>query len=71
MARDGESGAVSLLLLIETDGSVADVLVVCSTHDRLAKLAAAAARQNRYSPARVGDRTLRSLAMLPYAYTVD
>lgn len=70
MVRDGDSGAVLLLLLIEADGSVADVLVVCSTHNRLAGLAATAARQNRYSPARLEGRGLRSVALLPYAYSV-
>jgi len=69
MIRDGVSGAATVLLLIDTDGRVGDALVICSTHDRFAKLAQIAARQNRYSPARVGDRALRSAAILPYAYT--
>lgn len=71
MAASGQSGVVVMLLLIEADGSVADVMVACSTHPRLEKLAVTAARQNRYSPARLGSQNLRSVARLPYVYSVE
>ncbi len=69
MLRDGTSGAVLLLLLIDAAGGVTQAIPVCSTDDSFAAVAARSAKQNRYRPAGIRDRTMRSAAFLPYSYS--
>lgn len=66
--RDGASGAVLLLLLIDAGGGVSDAIAVCSTDDSFAAAAVRSAKQNQYRPAGIRDRTMRSAAFLPYSY---
>jgi Gram-negative bacterial TonB protein C-terminal len=68
LMHGGVPGAVLLLLLIDTDGSVQGVIVACATDDRFAEVAARAARLNRYAPMVVDGKTVRSSAYLPYSY---
>ena len=57
------------LLLIDAAGGVTQAIPVCSTDDSFAAVAARSAKQNRYRPAGIRDRTMRSAAFLPYSYS--
>lgn len=71
LVRKQKPGAVAILLLINTDGSVADAKVVCATDRAFESFAIKTTRGNRYEPGKMAGRPVRDVAWQPLVYGVD
>ena len=62
------SGHALVLYVISEDGAVTDPYVVRATHEALAKAALRTMSNWRYTPARIGDRRISSIAASDLRY---
>lgn len=63
-------GTVTLLVTVETDGSVSDARVAASAGEDLDQAALTAIRQWRFRPALAGERPVRVRIRVPFVFTL-
>lgn len=71
LLRERIPGGVMMLLFVEADGSIARMEPLCASDARFVPHAKATLGKQRFHPARMGARDVRSSAMVPLVFYAD